>query len=98
MAGTEGSVMAWTAGPVAGVVAAPGLPDSLGLAAPGTGTMVAGTGATGMGDPRTQETGTRAPGTLGTGAVVSKVNTFVTQVEVLILEFKNTLVKVEVST
>ena len=31
-------------------------------------------------------------------AVVSKVNTFVTQVEVLILEFKNTLVKVEVST
>src|SRR4029434_2678043 len=31
-------------------------------------------------------------------SVVSKVNTFVTQVEVLILEFKNTLVKVEVST
>ena len=54
--------MAWTAGPVAGVVAAPGLPDSLGLAAPGTGTMVAGTGATGMGDPRTQKTGTWAPG------------------------------------
>src|SRR4029434_9363659 len=30
-------------------------------------------------------------------SVVSKVNTFVTQVEVLILEFKKTLVKVEVS-